>query len=45
MPPVRLPAPAAALCAFLACGAVVDKARPENLRAMIDFTKEYGAYK
>lgn len=26
-------------------GAVIDDSKPENLRAMIDFTKEYGVYK
>ncbi len=26
-------------------GAVIDEAKPENLKAMIDFTKEYGVYK
>ena len=26
-------------------GAVVDEAKPENVKAMIDFTKEYGVYK
>jgi uroporphyrinogen-III decarboxylase len=25
-------------------GVVIDRARPENIRAMIDFTKEYGRY-
>ncbi len=26
-------------------GAVIDEAKPENVKAMIDFTKEYGVYK
>jgi len=26
-------------------GAVIDESKPENLKAMIDFTKEYGVYK
>ena len=26
-------------------GAAIDKAKPENLRTMIDFTKEYGVYR
>lgn len=26
-------------------GAVIDEAKPENVRAMIDYTKEYGVYK
>ena len=26
-------------------GAVIDEAKPENLKAMIDVTKEYGVYK
>ncbi|MFX1572360.1 MAG: uroporphyrinogen decarboxylase family protein [Promethearchaeota archaeon] len=26
-------------------GAVIDEAKPENIKAMIDFTKEYGVYK
>jgi len=30
---------------IMANGAVMDKVKPENLRAMIDFTKEYGVYK
>jgi len=30
---------------IMANGAVLDKVKPENLRAMIDFTKEYGVYK
>ena len=25
-------------------GGVIDKAKPENVRAMIDFTKKYGVY-
>ena len=25
--------------------ACIDEARPENLKAMIDFTKEYGVYR
>ena len=29
---------------ILTSGAVVDKAKPENVKAMIDFTKEYGVY-
>ena len=26
-------------------GAVIDEAKPENVKAMIDYTKEYGVYK
>ena len=26
-------------------GAVIDEAKPENVKAMVDFTKEYGVYK
>jgi len=26
-------------------GAVIDEAKPENIKAMIDFTKEYGVYR
>ncbi|MFX1322420.1 MAG: uroporphyrinogen decarboxylase family protein [Promethearchaeota archaeon] len=26
-------------------GAVIDEAKPENIKAMIDFTKQYGVYK
>ena len=26
-------------------GATIDEARPENIKAMIDFTKEYGVYR
>ncbi|MFX1501807.1 MAG: uroporphyrinogen decarboxylase family protein, partial [Promethearchaeota archaeon] len=26
-------------------GAVIDEAKPENVKTMIDFTKEYGIYK
>jgi len=29
----------------MANGAAIDKVKPENLKAMIDFTKEYGVYK
>ncbi|MBM2832396.1 MAG: hypothetical protein HW414_1448 [Dehalococcoidia bacterium] len=29
---------------IMAPGCVVDEAKPENIRAMIDFTKEYGVY-
>lgn len=29
---------------ILTSGAVIDKAKPENVRAMIEFTKEYGVY-
>jgi uroporphyrinogen-III decarboxylase len=25
-------------------GAIIDEAKPENMKAMIDFTKEYGVY-
>lgn len=25
-------------------GALVDEAKPENLKAMFEFTKEYGTY-
>lgn len=30
---------------ILTSGAVIDKAKPENVRAMIEFTKEYGLYR
>jgi uroporphyrinogen-III decarboxylase len=30
---------------IMASGAVIDQARPENLRTMIEFTKEYGVYR
>jgi hypothetical protein len=30
---------------IMANGAVIDEAKPENVHAMIDFTKEYGVYK
>lgn len=30
---------------ILASGSSIDVAKPENVRAMIDFTKEYGVYK
>jgi hypothetical protein len=30
---------------ILTSGAVIDQARPENLRTMIEFTKEYGVYR
>lgn len=26
-------------------GAVIDEAKPENVKAMTDFTKEYGVYR
>ena len=29
---------------ILSSGAVIDMAKPENVRAMIEFTKEYGIY-
>ncbi|MFC1921419.1 uroporphyrinogen decarboxylase family protein [Chloroflexota bacterium] len=29
---------------ILASGGVIDKAKPENIRTMIDFSKEYGVY-
>ncbi len=29
---------------ILTAGSSIDKARPENIRAMVDFTKEYGVY-
>ena len=29
---------------ILASGGVIDKAKPENVRTMIDFTREYGVY-
>jgi uroporphyrinogen-III decarboxylase len=29
---------------IMASGAVIDQAKPENLRTMIEFTKEYGVY-
>jgi hypothetical protein len=30
---------------IMANGAAIDKVKPENLKAMIDFTKEYGVYR
>jgi len=30
---------------ILSTGSIIDTAKPENLRAMIEFTKEYGIYK
>jgi len=30
---------------IMANGAAIDRVKPENLKAMIDFTKEYGIYK
>jgi len=30
---------------IMTSGGVIDKARPENVRAMIEFTKEYGVYR
>lgn len=30
---------------ILSSGSIIDTARPENVRAMIEFTKEYGIYK
>ena len=30
---------------ILGNGTVIEQAKPENLHAMIDFTKEYGVYK
>jgi uroporphyrinogen-III decarboxylase len=30
---------------ILGNGAFFDHAKPENLKAMVDFTKEYGVYK
>jgi len=30
---------------IMASGAVIDEAKPENIKAMIDATKEYGVYK
>jgi hypothetical protein len=30
---------------IMANGAAIDRVKPENLKAMIDFTKEYGVYK
>ncbi len=30
---------------IMANGAAIDEVKPENLKAMIDFTKEYGVYK
>jgi hypothetical protein len=30
---------------IMACGAGIIEAKPENVKAMIDFTKEYGVYK
>jgi uroporphyrinogen-III decarboxylase len=29
---------------ILASGGVIDKAKPENIQAMVEFTKEYGVY-
>ena len=29
----------------MANGAFFDEAKPENVKAMVDFTKEYGVYK
>ncbi len=29
---------------MMTSGGVIDKAKPENVRAMIEFTKEYGVY-
>ena len=26
------------------CGSVIDEAKHENIRAMVEFTKEYGQY-
>jgi len=30
---------------IMANGAFFDQVKPENLKAMVDFTKEYGVYK
>jgi uroporphyrinogen-III decarboxylase len=30
---------------IMASGAVIDQAKPENMRTMIEFTKEYGVYR
>jgi len=30
---------------MMVSGAVIDEAKPENVKAMVDFTKEYGIYK
>ncbi len=30
---------------ILSAGSSIDKARPENLKTMVDFTKEYGVYR
>ncbi|GAI03593.1 unnamed protein product [marine sediment metagenome] len=30
---------------IMANGAFFDNVKPENLKAMVDFTKEYGVYK
>jgi uroporphyrinogen-III decarboxylase len=30
---------------MMTSGGVIDKARPENVRAMIEYTKEYGVYR
>ena len=30
---------------ILANGAFFDEAKPENVKAMVDFTKEYGVYR
>jgi uroporphyrinogen-III decarboxylase len=30
---------------ILSSGAVIDRANPENVRTMIEFTKEYGVYR
>jgi uroporphyrinogen-III decarboxylase len=30
---------------ILSSGVILDTAKPENVRAMIEFTKEYGTYR
>ena len=29
---------------ILAAGGVIDKARPDNIHTMVDFTRDYGVY-
>ena len=29
---------------IMGTGSVVDQAKPENLKAMVDFTRDYGKY-
>jgi len=30
---------------ILTAGSSINKAKPENIKTMVDFTKEYGVYK